>query len=59
VLPYPECPSAAPNVAWLLDQPLPELRSRVLQILRGTDCCTHLNDALRALEDVPVLAGYL
>ncbi len=52
VLPYPECPAAAPNVAWLLDQPLPELRTRVLQILRGTDCCTHLNDALRALADV-------
>jgi hypothetical protein len=55
VLPYPECPAAAPNVAWLVGEPLSELRTRVLEVLRGTDCCTHLNDALRALADVAVL----
>jgi hypothetical protein len=55
VLPYPECPGAAPNVTWLLGQPLPELRTKVLEILRGTNCCTHLNDALRALADVAAL----
>jgi hypothetical protein len=25
----------------------------------GATTCTHLNDALRALEDVPALAGHL
>lgn len=55
VLPYAECPAAAPNVAWLLGQPLAELRFRVLEVLRGSDCCTHLNDALRALADLTVL----
>jgi Protein of unknown function (DUF2889) len=55
VLPYAECPAAAPNVAWLVGEPLPSLRTRVLDVLRGTDCCTHLNDALRALADVAVL----
>jgi hypothetical protein len=55
VLPYAECPAAAPNVEWLVGQPLAELRFRVLEILRGPDCCTHLNDALRALADLNAL----
>lgn len=55
VLPYPECPGAAPHVGWLVGQPLADLRLRVLEILRGPDCCTHLNDALRALADLVVL----
>jgi hypothetical protein len=55
VLPYPECPAAAPNAAWLVGEPLSGLRTRVLEVLRGTDCCTHLNDAVRALADVAVL----
>jgi hypothetical protein len=59
VLPYPECPAAAPNVAWLVGEPVRALRSSVLARLRGDDCCTHLNDALRALAEVPVLMGVL
>jgi hypothetical protein len=55
VLPYAECPAAAPNVEWLVGQSLADLRFRVLEILRGPDCCTHLNDALRALADVASL----
>ncbi|MGE3834454.1 MAG: DUF2889 domain-containing protein [Acidimicrobiia bacterium] len=55
VLPYPECPAAAPNVDWLVGQPLVELRTKVLEVLRGPDCCTHLNDALRALADIDAL----
>jgi len=31
----------------------------VLERLRGVDCCTHLNDALRSLAEVPVLAAHL
>ncbi len=56
VLPYPECPAAAPNVDWLVGQPMADLRARVIEVLRGPDCCTHLNDALRSMAEVPVLA---
>ena len=43
----------------LLDTPLPELRDKVLAELKGTAGCTHLNDALRALAEVPVLVQHL
>ncbi|HXY91708.1 MAG TPA: DUF2889 domain-containing protein [Acidimicrobiia bacterium] len=59
VLPFVECPSAAGNVDRLLGLPLAEFRTTVLETLRGTDCCTHLNDALRALAEVPVLVEEL
>jgi hypothetical protein len=59
VLPYAECPAAAPNASWLTGTPLRALRSEVLRRIRGTDCCTHLNDALRSLAEVPVLAAAL
>jgi Protein of unknown function (DUF2889) len=59
VLPYAECPAAAPNASWLTGTPLRGLRSEVLRRIRGTDCCTHLNDALRSLAEVPVLAAAL
>jgi Protein of unknown function (DUF2889) len=58
VLPHAECPSATANLVRLLDTPLPELRQRVLAELRGVAGCTHLNDALRALADVPGLMRY-
>jgi hypothetical protein len=59
VLPYLECPAAAANAAWMVGTPLREFRVRVLESIRGTDCCTHLNDALRSLAEVPVLADSL
>jgi hypothetical protein len=59
VLPYVECPMAAANAGWLVGTPMRMLRQAVLQQLRGQDCCTHLNDALRALAEVPVLAAAL
>ena len=55
VLPYAECPAAAPNVSWLEGIELGAVRDKVLTMLSGVDCCTHLNDALRALADVPAL----
>ncbi len=58
VLPFVECPSATTNLSRLLATPLPELREKVLAELRGTVGCTHLNDALRALAEVPALAEY-
>ena len=59
VLPFAECPAAAPNAAWLVGVPASKLRTEVLERLRSSDCCTHLNDALRALTEVPVLAGLI
>ena len=59
VLPYPECPGAAPNVVRMIGVPMADLRKEVLARLRSTDCCTHLNDALRSLAEVPVLVAAL
>ena len=59
VLPFPECPGAVANTQKLLGTPLPQIRAAVLAELRGPAGCTHLNDALRALAEVPILAGKL
>jgi hypothetical protein len=59
VLPFAECPAAAGNVGRLVGQPLSQLRHSVLDLLAGTACCTHLNDMLRALAEVPTLSGSL
>jgi hypothetical protein len=59
VLPYVECPLAAANAARMAGTELLSMRSAVLEQLRATDCCTHLNDGLRALAEVPVLAASL
>jgi Protein of unknown function (DUF2889) len=59
VLPYAECPGAAPNAVRMEGADLRAMRRTVLDRLRNTDCCTHLNDGLRALAEVPVLAASL
>ncbi|MCW2684836.1 MAG: hypothetical protein JWP33_2749, partial [Blastococcus sp.] len=59
VLPFQTCPSAASNVDLLVGEPLTTLRHRVLELVLSTDGCTHLNDALRALAEVPVLVAEL
>jgi len=59
VLPYGECPLAVRNVGALTGVPLSDLRATVLERLRGPLGCTHLNDMLRALADVPALARQL
>ena len=59
VLPYVECPGAAPNASWMAGTDLRAMRTEVLERLRATDCCTHLNDGLRSLAEVPVLAASL
>jgi hypothetical protein len=56
VLPYPECPLATGNLDRLLGLSLTGLRTEVPRALPGVHGCTHLNDALRALTDVPALA---
>jgi hypothetical protein len=59
VLPYVECPGAAPNASWMAGTGLRAMRAEVLRRLRNTDCCTHLNDGLRSLAEVPILAANL
>ena len=59
ILPFGECPGAIHNTQRLLGRTLAEIREAVLEQLRGPQGCTHLNDALRALAEVPKLAGYL
>ncbi len=59
VLPFPECTAAPANLQRLVGTPLAELRANVLASLPGVAGCTHLNDALRALAEVPVLARHL
>ena len=59
VLPYVECPGAAPHAARMAGTVLQAMRREVLDRLRSTECCTHLNDGLRSLAEVPVLARSL
>jgi Protein of unknown function (DUF2889) len=59
VLPFYECPLAARGLDALLGTPLAELRTVVLKQLAGAAGCTHLNDAVRALAEVPTLIARL
>lgn len=59
ILPHNECPAAVGKTPKLIGTPLADLRERVLVELRGMEGCTHLNDALRALADVPTLLDFL
>lgn len=59
VLPYLECPGASVQVARLVGQPVSTFRSTVLEALPSTLGCTHLNDVLRSLADVPHLVKQL
>jgi Protein of unknown function (DUF2889) len=57
VLPYAECPAAASYAGGIVGQRLADLRMTVLTTLTGTHSCTHLNDMLRALAEVPQLCA--
>ncbi|WP_254049835.1 DUF2889 domain-containing protein [Novosphingobium sp. TH158] len=59
VLPFRECPGAIANARKLVGTPMDGIREAVLDSLRGPAGCTHLNDALRALADVPELLAAL
>jgi hypothetical protein len=56
VLPYHECPEAAASAQRVVGTSTPGLRARARTELVGASTCTHLNDVLRALEDVEHLA---
>lgn len=55
-LPWRECPGALASAGRLAGRSAGGLRALVRQELVGPSTCTHLNDMLRALEDVPALA---
>jgi hypothetical protein len=59
ILPFSECPGAVHNTQRLIGSKLDDIRDTVLANLRGPQGCTHLNDALRSLAEVPKLAQYL
>jgi hypothetical protein len=59
VLPWQECPVAQASAGRLVGQSLTTLRGHVRSALTGTSTCTHLNDLLRSLDDVAVLAREL
>jgi hypothetical protein len=59
ILPFMECPAAVDTAQVVVGTPLADLRRTVLERLAKTNGCTHLNDALRALAEVPVLLRHL
>jgi len=59
VLPGPDCPGAVASAQRVVGQRLETLREFVRGELRGDTICTHLNDQLRSLADVPFLAAAL
>ena len=59
ILPYRECPGAAIKATRMIGRNVSDFRNAVVETLPSTLGCTHLNDVLRALADVPVLARRL
>jgi hypothetical protein len=59
VLPFPECPGASTSADRILGAALGDLRAEVLKTFPGTLGCTHLNDMLRSLAEVPALVARL
>lgn len=59
ILPYRECPGASVKATRMIGHKVADFRNDVLETLPGTLGCTHLNDVLRALADVPLLAEQL
>jgi hypothetical protein len=59
VLPFQECPGATPMLARTLGIELGRLRTQIPVLLPGILGCTHLNDVMRSMADVPALARRL
>lgn len=57
VLPWMECPGALASAGRVVGLPARDLRRHVKENFIGTSTCTHLNDALRAMAAVPLMAG--
>ena len=59
VLPWQECIGAVESGTWLAGRSIAGLRQSIRAEFTGTHTCTHLNDTLRSLEDLPALARAL
>ena len=59
ILPFLTCPNAVETASSVVDTPVADLRTTVLERLAKVNGCTHLNDALRALAEVPTLLAEL
>jgi hypothetical protein len=59
VLPWTECPQALASVPRVAGTTVDDIRARVRAEFVGTTTCTHLNDTLRSLADLPALAAHL
>lgn len=58
VLPWPECPRALNSAARAVGTQAGDLRPLVKSDFSGVSTCTHLNDAVRFLDEVvPLVAG--
>jgi hypothetical protein len=55
ILPYGECLAAAANVSRIVGTALGDLRVAVVETFPRVLGCTHLNDVLRSLAEVPQL----
>ncbi|MEX5708737.1 DUF2889 domain-containing protein [Parafrankia sp. FMc6] len=55
VLPGPECPQALASAERIVGLGAADLRRTVSRTFTGTTTCTHLNDTLRSLGDLPDL----
>jgi len=58
-LPYASCRAAPVNNEVLIGTHARDLRDVVLERLKFTGGCTHLNDMLRSLAEAPILAKHL
>lgn len=58
-LPYTTCHAAAQTPEALIGRSLADFRQTVIDVLKGTAGCTHLNDCLRTLQDVPAMVRTL
>jgi hypothetical protein len=58
-LPWDECPGAAVSASWLVGERVGSIDSLVRSRFKGVHTCTHLNDALRTLDDVAALRDAL
>jgi hypothetical protein len=58
-LPWDECPGAAVSAPWLVGEQIGSIDALVRSRFKGVHTCTHLNDALRTLDDVAALQDAL
>jgi hypothetical protein len=59
VVPGPQCPEARGSAARIVGRQAGDLRDGVAREFVGISTCTHLNDTLRTLGDLPRLLGAL